>query len=136
MDDSTTSEFAEGFVPMVRAAGDVSIREAGALAIVAGGNASLNEAGAGALVAGGDVTMNQAGSGNMFVGGSVEMSDSAIGQLFTVEATAADSRIGVMLAGRATIENSEIVLGTQQAIGFGVAAGATLFLLGRLLRRG
>ncbi|MCP4304093.1 MAG: hypothetical protein GY926_13690 [bacterium] len=135
MDESTTNEFAEGFVPVVRADGDVSIREAGALAIVAGGNVSLNEAGTGALVVGGDVTMNQAGSGNMVAGGSVEMNDSAVGQMFTLEATVAESRIGLLVAPIANVENSEIVIGPQQAIALGVAAGSTLFLLGRLFRR-
>lgn len=135
MDDGTASELAQGFVPMIRAEGDVSLREAGALVVVAGGNASINEGGAGSLIAGGDVTLSQAGSGSMLVVGNAELRESGVGQMFTVEATVTDSRIGVLLAGRASIAESQILLGTQQAIGFGVAAGATVFLLGRLLRR-
>ncbi len=135
MDDSSNQEFSEGFVPVVRTSGDVSLREAGALLIVAGGDASLNEGGTGALIVGGDLEMSQAGSGNMIVGGGVEMSESAVGQMLTIEGTVTDSRIGVLLAANANIENSEIILGTPQAIGLGVAMGATVFLLGRLLRR-
>ncbi len=40
MDDSSNQEFAEGFVPIIRTSGDVSVREAGALLIMAGGDAS------------------------------------------------------------------------------------------------
>lgn len=135
MDEENTQEFAAGFVPMIRTEGDVSLREAGSLLVAAGGNASIQEGGTGWLVVGGDVTMSQAGSGNMIVGGAVEMSDSAVGQLMTTGATVSHSRIAVLLAGRATLEESEVVIGTQQAIGLGVAAGVTMLLLGRLLRR-
>ena len=134
--DEQPTQIADGFVPMVKAEGDVSLRDAGALAVVAGGNASLSEAGAGVFVAGGDVTMRQAGAGNMLVGGSAEMSDAAVGSMLVGEASLDGSRVGVLVTARANLTDSTVILGTPQAVGLGVAAGVTLFVLGRLLRRG
>lgn len=137
MDEKMAAEVEEGFVPVIRAEGDVTMRESGALAVVAGGSVSLSESGCGMLIAGGDATINEAGSGNMLVGGNVSIANGALGNVVAgggVSAT--ESRVGVLLTPRATIEESEIILGTQQAVALGVAAGLTLFALSRLLRRG
>lgn len=133
--DENAHEFSGGFVPIIRADGDVSLREGGALAIVAGGNATITEGGTGALVAGGNVTMRDAGAGNMFIGGKAELNQAGVGQVFAVEAQVADSKIGVLLAASASLENSEIVLGTRQAMALGAAIGVVLFSLGRLFHR-
>jgi hypothetical protein len=87
------------------------------------------------LVAGGDVAMREAGASTMVAGGKVEINDGGVGTLLTPEATLSDSKVGVLLAGSAHLENSTVAMGTPQAIGLGVAAGVTFFLLGRLLRR-
>ena len=134
--DEQPTQIADGFVPMVRAEGDVSLRDAGALAVVAGGNATLSEAGAGVFVAGGDVTMSEAGAGNMLVGGNAELSGAAVGSMLVGEASVDGSRIGVLVTARANMTDSIVIVGTPQAVMLGVAAGATLFVLGRLLRRG
>lgn len=135
-DEQNVEDIAARFVPVVRAEGDVNLRESGALAVVAGGNASMKEAGCGMLVAGGDVTISEAGGGNMIVGGSLSVANGAVGNVFAGGGVSvADSRIGALLTPQASLENSEVILGTQQAVALGVAAGATLFVLGRLFRR-
>lgn len=136
MDETTESTFMGGFVASVRADGDVVVREAGALAIVAGGNATLKEAGAGMCVVGGDATMTQSGAGNMFVGGSAEMHEAGVGQMMAMEATLTDSRVGVLIGGKVTLERSEVMLSTAQAAALGAAAGAVFFLLSRFARHG
>jgi hypothetical protein len=136
MDETTESNFTGGFAASIRADGDVVVREGGALAIVAGGDATLKEAGAGLCVVGGDASMAQAGAGSLFVGGSVEMHEAGIGQMMAMEATVADSRVGLLIGGKVTLERSEVMLGTAQAAALGAAAGALFFLLSRLVRRG
>lgn len=136
MDEITESNFTGGFVASVRADGDVTVHEAGALAIVAGGDATLKEAGAALCVVGGDVAMTQAGAGNMFVGGSAEMHEAGVGQMVAMEATLTDSRVGVLIGGKVTLERSEVMLSTAQAAALGAAAGVVFFLLSRLTRRG
>jgi hypothetical protein len=135
MPEETQTEFSGGFAPFIRADGDVTVREAGAMAIVAGGNADIKEGGAGLCVVGGDLSISQGGAGNMIVGGSAELSEAAVGQMAALNASATDSRIGVLVAGQATLERSEILLSTEQAIGFGVAAGLVFFLLSKLFGR-
>lgn len=136
-DGNEPREISESFVPVVRAEGDVSIREAGMLAGVAKGDVSMNEAGVGMLIAGGNATLDQAGGGTIVAGGHASLSDGAVGTLVVGgEATVERSRVGVLLTPSATLNDSEIVLGTQQAIALGAAAGVVLLVLGRLLRRG
>lgn len=135
MAESTDKEFVGGFVPFIRAEGDVKLREGGTLAIVAGGNAEIEEGGAGMCVVGGNLSISQGGVGNVIVGGSAELSEAGVGQMAAVDASVTDSRVGVLVAGRATLERSEILLSTEQAIGFGVAAGVVFFLLSKLFGR-
>jgi hypothetical protein len=138
MDDNNKSrEIEESFVPVGRAAGDLTMREAGALAVIAGGDASLEEAGAGMLIAGGSATLDQAGGGTIVAGGDVSISDGAVGNLIAWGgATLEGSRVGVLLTPTATLNDSEVVVGTGQAFAIGAGAGLVLFVLGRLLRRG
>ena len=136
MSEGADKEYGGGFVPLVRADGDVTLREAAALGVVAGGNADFKEGGAGLFVAGGDLHMHQSGSGNLIVGGNAELSQSGCGQLVAFEANVTDGKVGVLLAGKANLQQSEIVATTQQAVGFGVAAGVVFFLLSKLFRRG
>ena len=72
------------------------------------------------MLAGGNVSITNGGAGNVVAGGG---------------ASVVDSRVGMLLTPQATLENSEVVLGTQQAAALGVAVGVTFFLLGRLFRR-
>ena len=130
-------EVSESFVPLVRAEADVLMKQAGALAVIAGGEASLTMAGAGMMVAGGDVTLNEAGAGTMIVGGNVSVANGGIGKLVSGGgASVVQSRVMVLLTPSANLEDSEVVVGTQQAIAMGAAAGLVLLVLGRLLRRG
>ena len=128
-------EYIGGFVPVLKAEGDATLREAGSLAVVAGGDANIKEGGAGLCVVGGDLNMSQAGAGNMIIGGSVEMSESGVGQMATMEANVADSRVGFQLAANANLERSEVMLTTQQAAALGAVAGIVFFLLSRLFKR-
>ena len=135
MDENANTEFSGGFAPLVRVEGDMTLRESGSLAIVAGGNADINEGGAGLLIAGGDVTLSNGGAGNLLVGGSAELSEASAGQLVAMEANVSGGRIGLLVAGRANLEQSEVLLTTQQAAVFGAVAGLVLFLLSRLFKR-
>lgn len=135
MDETTEREFAGGFAASIRADGDLTVREAGALAMVAGGNAMFKEGGAGFCVIGGDLQMAEAGAGNMLIGGSADLSGVGVGQMATMEAHVADSKVGVLIGGKVTLERSEVMLNTPQAIGLGAAAGAVFFLLARLFGR-
>lgn len=128
-------EYVGGFVPFMQAEGDMTLREGGAIAMVAGGNATINEGGAGLCVVGGDLSISEGGAGNMIVGGNVEVSNGAVGQITALEATVTDGRVGVLLAGSAKLERSEILISTEQAVGLGVAAGVVFFLLSKLFRR-
>ena len=129
------NEYVGGFVPIMKAEGDATIREAGAIAVVAGGNANIKEGGAGFCIVGGDVTINQGGTGNLIVGGSAELHEAAVGQMAALEVSVTDGRVGVLLAAKANLEGSEIMLSTPQAVGIGAAAGVVLFFLGRLFGR-
>ena len=136
MDENNVEEIAQGFVPVIRTEGDATLRESGAMAVVAGGNVSMSESGSGMFIAGGDATLSESGAGNMLVGGKVSIDNGAIGNLVAGGgASVGDSRIGVLLTPQATLENSEVVLGTQLAVALGAAAGLMMFLLSRLLRR-
>ena len=136
MNEQAETNVVSGFFPMVKAEGDVSIREAGAGAIVAGGDVTMREAGAGMFIAGGDLEMSEAGAGTMMVGGSARLSEAGVGNMLVGEATLNGSRVGVLLTAKADLHDSTVVLNTPQAIGLGVAAGVTVFLLGKLFRRG
>ncbi len=129
-------EFAGGFAPVVQASGDITVREAGALALLAGGNADIKEGGAGFCVVGGDVTIEQGGAGTMIVGGGVQLTDGGVGQMATVEANVADSRIGFLVAAQANLERSEVLITAQQAAVIGAVAGVVFFLLRKLFGRG
>jgi hypothetical protein len=133
--NESTEEFSGGFAAVVRTERDLSVREAGAFAIVAGGNASLDQAGSGLCVVGGDLTMAEAGAGNMLVGGSAQVSGTAIAQLVTAEASVTDSRVGLLIGGKVSLERSEVMFNTAQAAAFGAVAGGVFFLLSRLVRR-
>ena len=136
MDDNNVEEIAEGFVPIVRAEGDITLRESGAMAVVAGGNVSMSESGSGMFIAGGDATLSEAGAGNMLIGGNVSIDNGAMGNLVAGgEVSVVQSRVGVLLTPSAKLENSEVILGTQQAVALGVVAGLMMFLLSRLFRR-
>ena len=135
MTETTGKEFVGGFAASIRAEGDLTVREAGALAIVAGGNALLKEGGAGFCVVGGDLQMAEAGAGNMLIGGNADLSDVGVGQMAAMEAHVSDSRIGVLIGGKVTMERSEVMLTTPQAIGLGAAVGAVFFLLSKLFGR-
>jgi hypothetical protein len=135
MNESSSTEIRETFVPIARVGGDVTFRDAGAMAVVAAGSASMDNAGSGIFIAGGDVTMRDAGAGNMLVGGNAELAHASVGGMLAARASVSGSRIGVLVAAGADLEDSKVVLGTAQAIAFGAAAGATLYMLGRLIRR-
>jgi hypothetical protein len=134
--EENVEEIKEGFVPVLRADGNVTVRESGSLAMVVGGNATLDESGCGMLIAGGDVTIRDGGGGNLLAGGNVSVINGGAGNIVAGGgASVADSRVGVLLTPQAKLENSEVILSTQHAVVLGLAAGATLFVLGRLLRR-
>jgi len=135
MDENTEKEFSSGFVPFLQADGDITIHEAGAIAAVVGGNANIKEGGAGLCVVGGDVSITQGGTGNLLVGGSAELNQASVGQMAALEATVTDSRVGVLLAARADLERSEVLVTAREAAIFGGVAGIVLFLLTRLFRR-
>jgi hypothetical protein len=79
--------------------------------------------------------MDQAGAGNMLVGGSAQITNTNIAQLVTAEASLSDSRVGMLIGGKVSMERSEIMLTTTQAAVLGVAAGGVFFLLSRLFQR-
>ncbi len=135
MDEKGNDEFSSGFAPFVRADGDMTLREGGSIAIVAGGNADISEGGAGFLVAGGDVNLSYGGAGTLIVGGSAELSEASVGQMVAMEASVTDGRVGLLVAGRANLERSEVMATTQQAAALGAGMGLVLFLLSRLFRR-
>ena len=94
-------EFAGGFVPVMKSSGDLTLREVGAIALVAAGNSEITDGGAAFCVVGGDVSIEQGGAGTMIVGGGVQLNDGAVGQMATVEANVADSRVGLLVAAKA-----------------------------------
>ena len=136
MSDSGDTEFSGGFIPFLQIDGDVAFREGGSLAMVAGGNVDLREGGTGLLVAGGDVSVSYGGAGTVIAGGGAELSESAVGQMATVEANVKGGRIGLLVAGRANLEQSEILISAQQAAVLGVVGGIGVFLLSKLFGRG
>ena len=80
--------------------------------------------------------MAEAGAGNMLIGGNADLSGVGVGQMAAVAAHVADSRVGLLLSGKVTMERSEVMLTTPQAIGLGAAAGVVFFLLTKLFSRG
>ena len=136
MNDRAETEFSGGFVPFLQAEGDVAFREGGALAMIAGGNLELREGGTGFLVAGGDVSMSYGGAGTVIAGGGVEISESTVGQMATVEANVTGGRVGLLIAGQANLEQSEILISAQQAAILGAVGGLVVFLLAKLFGRG
>ena len=135
MDENTGTELSGGFFPVVQAEGDIAVSESGSLAIVAGGNVEIKEGGAGFVVAGGDMSVSYGGAGTVIAGGNAELSESTVGQMFTVEANVTGGRVGLLVAGRANLEQSEILITAQQAAALGAVAGLVLFLLSKLFGR-
>jgi hypothetical protein len=135
MDEHTDKEYVGGFVPVMTSQGDVTLREGGAIALFAKGGADIKEGGAGFCVIGGSASINQGGAGNMIVAGSAEMSEAMVGQMATMRAEITNSKVGMLLAGSATLEQSEVAVTTQQAAVFGVVAGVVCFLLTKLFGR-
>jgi hypothetical protein len=96
----------------------------------------LREAGAGVVIAGGSVTLDQSGGGTIVAGGDAAISDGAVGNLVAGGGARVEhSRVGVLLTPTATLNESQVVVGTQQALAIGAAAGVAVVLLGKLLRR-
>jgi len=135
MDESGGTEVSGGFVPFLQAEGDVALSEGGSLAMVAGGNLDIREGGAGFLVAGGDVRVSNGGVGTLIAGGGAEFSEATVGQVVTIEANVTGGRVGLLVAGRANLEQSEILISAQQAAVFGAVAGLVVFLLTKLFGR-
>ena len=135
MDENAGTEFSGGFGPLLQAEGDVTVSESGSLAMVAGGNLEVKEGGAGFVVAGGDVSLSYGGTGTLIAGGSAELSESTVGQMFTVEANVTGGRVGLLVAGRADLHQSEVLMSVQQAAVLGAVAGLVLFLLSKLFGR-
>ena len=135
MDEKTGTESNSGFVPFLQAEGDIAMSEGGSLAMVAGGNVDVREGGAGFILAGGDLSLSYGGAGTLIAGGGAELSESTVGQLFAVEANLTGGRVGLLVAGRANLQQSEILMSVQQAAALGAVAGLVLFLLSKLFGR-
>ena len=135
MDEQTEKDYIGGFVPVVRAEGNMSLRQGGSIALVAGGDVDITEGGAGFCVVGGSVNITQGGSGSMVVGGHADLSEASVGQMAAIQASVTDGKVGLLLAGNATLERSEVMVTTQQAAVFGVAAGVVCFLMSKLFGR-
>ena len=136
MDEKAGTEFSGGFVPLLQAEGDIAMSEGGSLAMIAGGNLDVREGGAGFMVAGGDLSLSYGGAGTLIAGGGAELSEASIGQMFTVEANVSGGRVGLLVAGQANLEQSEILMTVQQAAALGAVAGLVMFLLSKLFGRG
>ena len=135
MDENAGTEFSGGFVPLVQADGDIAVSEGGALAMVAGRNLEVREGGAGFIIAGGDLSLSYGGAGTLIAGGGAELSDASVGQMLTAEANVTGGRVGLLVAGRANLEQSEVLMTVQQAAALGAVAGLVLFLLSKLFGR-
>lgn len=135
MGEHPDTEFSSGFVPIIRAAGNATLREGGAVAVVAGGDASIREGGAGFCVVGGSLSVSEGGAGTLLVGGDAELNETTVGQMATAQATMTGGRVGVLVAGKADLRQSEVLLTTQQAAVLGAVAGVIFFLLSRVFGR-
>ena len=62
----------------------------------------------------------------------MELNEGGVGQMVALEAAVSGSRVGLLIGGKVTMEDSRVMVTTAQAAAFGAVAGFVLFLLCRL----
>lgn len=131
----------------VARAGSLSIRNGGAVALVAkdsaqfangysqyvlaGESAHLKNAGAGALIAGGEMAVSASGGVALVAGNGITMERSGAGAVVTGKAEVQGSYVGIVVSGKTTLgEGAKVLFGTREAIVCGVVCALLLRLLG------
>lgn len=117
------TEARRGFFPFVT--GDqVSLRQGGAMALVARDNLQITQGGGQLIGAGNSVSVSQGGSWLLGAGGSVVIDQGGAGIVGARSVTADRSFVGVALGGKVEIESSRILVGSAGSFLIGLVAGA------------
>ena len=123
-----------GFFPMV--SGDqVTVTQAGAVAVMARGDLALTQGGVQMARVHGDTTIRQGGVQTMLSRGDVSIQEGGV-LLGAARSIRVDNGlVGVALGRDVELSNSRILLTQQNAAVLGVVAGVVFALLSRLFRR-
>lgn len=99
--------------------------------VLAGENVELNNAGAAAVIAGGEVSFSRGGGAALLAGNGMKVDRCGAGALVTGKAEVRNSYVGLMISGKTSLgDGAKVLLGTREAIIFGVVCALLLRLLG------
>ena len=123
-----------GFFPLVTGS-SVSVRQAGAAAIVSRGDTDLTQGGAQVVVGGGSTSIHQGGANLLVSGGDVSVTQGGTLVAAARSIGAEQSYLGVVIGSRVDLTDCTVLVGPRQAALFGAVAGAVTAYLVRQLRR-
>jgi hypothetical protein len=107
---------------LVAAQGHLSIQNGGCGPVLANGGVTIRNGGCGPLIANGDVSIENGGTQTVLAAGSATIGPRALA--------------GIVVSPRVSVgEGGRVLVSSQQALGFGAAAGVAFALVSRLLRR-
>jgi hypothetical protein len=115
---------------------EASLAGGAAGAVIAGNRLAVAGGGSGLMLAGNSIEITGGGAGMFVAGNRIEVRQGGGALLLSGNARAEQSFIGIVLAGRAELKDSRVVLNTPAALALGAALGLVLAVAGRLLRRG
>lgn len=122
------TEARRGFFPFIN--GDqVSLKQGGAMALVARNNLQITQGGGQIIGAGKSVNVSQGGSWIMGAVGNVTIDQGGAGVLAARDARADKSFIGLVLGMKVQVEDSHVLIGSAGSALAGLAVGLSLGLL-------
>jgi hypothetical protein len=113
---------------------DIEITQ-GSIAVASAQSASVTAGGVGLLRSSGPVELKAAAAQVVLARDGANLQQSAAGVVAARSAAISDSAVGVLLARDVEARNVRVLFTVPAAIAFGAAAGAALWLLGRVSRR-
>ncbi len=119
------TEAKRGFFPFIT--GDhVSLRQGGAIALVAKDNLEITQGGGQLIVAGNSVRVSQGGSWMIGAGGGVVIDQGGAGIAGAREVRAERSILGIVLGRSVEIQDSRVIIGSGGALAIGVLLGVMI----------
>jgi hypothetical protein len=123
---------------IISAGQNMELSFGGGLMINAGGDMDITNGGAWVINTGGNSTIHNGGAWLVNIGGNADVTNGGGVVLAAKQATARNSKIGVLISGQANLEEgsqAKVVLNQKQALFFGAAFGAVFGLLSLIFRR-
>lgn len=122
------TEARRGFFPLIT--GDqVSLKQGGALALVAKNSMQVTQGGGQLVGAGNSISVSQGGSWIMGAGRSVTIDQGGSGIVAARNVRAQRSILGIVFGSEVSIEDSKILLGASKSFALGLVLGSLFTLL-------